>query len=170
MSVVCCKVYEDKIEIASDSILVRWWTQTKDKNHKRAKLFEVNDLVIGGVGIAEENGLMEIYCATHRPRATNETDMLQFLSEFAEWKKKRTDKFPIENNYLIAFDGKVFYINGFFVTEVLTFDAIGAGMDFALASLRRGDDVREAVETACELSVFCEKPVKMFVIPKTIGG
>ena len=38
--------------------------------------------------------------------------------------------------------------------------AIGAGEDYALASLHLGHTAKEAVETACELSVYCERPVK----------
>ena len=57
MSIVCCSVSEKHIDISSDSITVRGYVQDKGRN-KQAKLFEVNGLVIGGVGLAEETSLL----------------------------------------------------------------------------------------------------------------
>jgi ATP-dependent protease HslVU (ClpYQ) peptidase subunit len=163
MSIVCCRVTPYEISIASDSIVVRGYTQGKDKN-KFAKLFKVNDLIIGSVGYAEESSLFRIYCSTRQPASISENDILIFISEFAQWKKERTTIYSIENSYIIIFNNKAFHIEGFFVNEILDYEAIGAGMDFALATLYLGHDVEKAVETACELSVFCEKPIIKYTI------
>jgi len=48
------------------------------------------------------------------------------------------------------------------VQRVEKFEAIGAGSDFALAALFLGKDSREAVEVACQLSIYCEEPIISF--------
>ena len=158
MSVVACRINEDHIEVSADSICVQGWTQEKTSG-KFAKLFEVGDMVIGGVGLASENVLMQVFALTHKPASPTEADMVVFLSEFSAWKKARTDKFDMENDFIFAFEGKAFATNGFCIKEISRYEAIGAGRDFALAALYLGQGTVKAVETACELSVYCERPV-----------
>ena len=161
MSVVACKITENGYQIAADSITVRGYTQTKGNNTKRSKLFEVNGMVIGCVGVAEESSLLRIFATTHRPSSATEEGLLEFLVEFFDWKNKKTNNGSIENSYLIGLEGKVFSIDEWLVEEITTYEAIGAGMDFALAALYLGHDAVKAIETAIELSVFCEGPVQL---------
>jgi len=165
MSIVCCRVEDKEISIASDSITVRGWTQEKDRNN-HTKLFKVEDIIIGGVGYCEETSLLQIFCRTTRPSEAKESDLLTFLENFSEWKNKRTKKYDIQNSYIMAVKGHAFYIQSFFIKEILTYDAIGAGADYALSALYLGSDVEKAVETACELSVLCEKPIKKIIMEK----
>jgi len=165
MSVVCCRIKEDCIEVASDSIIVFGSTQDKGKD-KFSKLIEVNNIIIGSVGSAAECSMLQIFANTRKPSSSTEKGILEFMVEFAEWKKGKTDKYEIENNFIIVFEKHVFQINSFFVKEIEKYDAIGAGMDYALAALYLGHDVETAVEVACELSIYCEKPVKKLVSPK----
>ena len=167
MSVVACRILPNGFEIASDSITVRWATQSKGENTKFSKLFEINGLVIGSVGSAEEASLLQMYCKTRQPASSNEQDLLEFMSEFANWKKTKVSKSDITNHYLVGFEGKVFSIAGWFIQEVLTYEAIGAGMDYALAALYLENSAHDAVKVACELSIFCEEPIQ--VISKTTG-
>lgn len=165
MSIVCCKVTDQDITIASDSIMVRGWTQEKDRN-KFSKLFEVNDLIVGSVGYAEETSLFKIYCSTRKPISANENDILLFISEFSDWKKEKFDKYSIDNQYILIYNKKAFYIQSFLVKKILTYEAIGAGEDFALAVMYLGHNVEKAIETACELSIYCEKPIIQYRIEK----
>ncbi len=161
MSVVVCKIIENEYQIAADSITIRGYTQTKGNNTSRSKLFEVNEMVVGSVGTAEESSLFHIFAKTHRLSDASEESLLEFLSEFSDWKNKKTAKGQIENAYLIGLDGKVFSVNEWLIETITTYEAIGAGMDFALAALYLGHDAKEAVETAIELSVFCEGPIQV---------
>lgn len=161
MSVVACKILPDGYEIASDSISVRFWTQSKGENTKFSKLFEVNDIVVGSVGYAEESSLLQMYCATRKPSNATEPAILEFFSEFSSWKKKKAEKSGLDNAYLIGYKGKVFSINGWFIQEVLKYEAIGAGMDFALAALYLDKSALDAVKVACELSIYCEEPIQV---------
>jgi len=163
MSVVCCRIYPDSIEIASDSIIVTGWTQSKS-NNDYSKLIQVNGMTIGSVGVCSESSMFQIFCKTHRPKEADADSMLDFLSEFLDWKKKKTDSYELTNQYIIVYKSKAFLAYGFFVDEIKTYEAIGAGMDYALASLYLGNTVDKSVQVACELSVYCEMPVKKFVV------
>lgn len=165
MSVVACRVYDDRIEIAADSISVRGWSQLKGDNLRYAKLTKVNGMIVGGVGKTEENALMQIFCETHKPKAPTCDDLVTFLSEFSQWKRGRTNDGAITNDFFFVVEAKVFVTSNFLVQEVVTYNAIGAGDDFAMSALYLGHSPAKAVETACELSIYCERPIVQFTVP-----
>lgn len=165
MSVVACKVSEKKIEIASDSIKVYGWTKNKSDN-EHSKLVHTNGIIVGSTGLCEESGLFKIFCSTRTPKSSTSEDIMLFMSEFAEWKKQKINKFSIENDYIILYGKNAFYVNGFFVEEILTFEAIGAGRDYALSALLLGNTPRRAVEVACDLSIYCSEPINYFEIKR----
>ena len=159
MSVVACRITESGYEIAADSITVRGITQTKSQTD-HVKLYETNEIVIGGVGSAEENSLMRLYAETHRPSAADEYSLLEFISEFVEWKKRKTDNNnTFRNAFIIGYQGSVFTVEHWHVHKVNSYMAIGAGMSYALAALYLGHTAEKAVETAIELSTQCEAPI-----------
>lgn len=170
MSVVACKILPNGYEIASDSITVRYRTQSKGGNTKFSKLFEVNGIVIGSVGYAEESSLLQMFCTTRRPTEATEPAILEFFSDFSGWKKKKAEKSGLDNSYLIGFNGKVFSVQGWFIEEVLKYEAIGAGMDFALAALYLDNSAADAVKVACELSIYCEEPIQLIKKTTDAGG
>jgi ATP-dependent protease HslVU (ClpYQ) peptidase subunit len=163
MSVVAVKVTKNKITIGADSILVSGWTQEKDK---LAKLGEVNGMVIGDVGNAQEGALFMVFCKTRKPREASVDALIEFMSEFQDWLNKKIGETTLKNEYIIIFDGKAFLMEGFYIKEITDYTAIGAGMDFALAALYLGNSVKEAIKAACHLSVMCEEPVNIIEIEK----
>ena len=76
MSVVAVKVTDDKIIIGADSIIAYGWTQEKDK---LAKLEEVNGMVIGSVGMAQEGALFRVFCRTRKPREATDEAIVDFI-------------------------------------------------------------------------------------------
>jgi ATP-dependent protease HslVU (ClpYQ) peptidase subunit len=163
MSVVAVKVTKNKITIGADSILVSGWTQEKDK---LAKLGEVNGMVVGDVGNAQEGALFMVFCKTRKPREASVDALIEFMSEFQDWLNKKIGETTLKNEYIIVFDGKAFLMEGFYIKEITDYTAIGAGMDFALAALYLGNSVKEAIKAACHLSVMCEEPVNIIEIEK----
>lgn len=157
MSVVAAKIHADHYEIASDSITVRGASQRKDSS--KSKLWELNGIVVGSVGTAQEQALLATFIQTHCPADPTDRAVLDFFVEFATWKQEKTKKYESTNDYIMGFDGTLWLIEDFFVSQILTFQAIGAGADFATAALYLGHDVKKAVETAIELSIYCESPV-----------
>ena len=87
MSVVAVKKTDKKIKIAADSITVSGWTRM-EKTIKKAKLFEVNGIIAGGVGLASENLLLENFCLTHKPHQATEREVLNFFIEFNNYLKE----------------------------------------------------------------------------------
>ena len=168
MSVVTARVYEDKIVMAADSIIAYGWTKTSPvvendgkKTRNFSKLIEVNGMLIGGVGSAESIQLMQIFATTHKPKSSNEKDMLDFVVEFNKWKNDMPASSidSADAEFLIAVDGELFCIGGLYIEHVMNYSAIGAGMDYALAALYLGHSPAEAAKTACELNCFVSEPV-----------
>ena len=163
MSVLAVKVEKDKITIGADSILVSGWTQEKDK---LAKLNEVNGMVVGDVGDAQEGALFLMYCKTRKPREASVEALVEFMSEFQDWMTKKVEVNKLENQYVIILGGKAFMMEGFFIKEVTDYTAIGAGMDYSLAALYLGNSVKESIKAACHLSIYCEEPINIMEIKK----
>ena len=163
MSVVAIKVTKNKITIGADSILVSGWTQEKDK---LAKLNEVNGMIIGDVGDAQEGALFLIFCKTRKPREASVDALVEFMSEFQDWMGKKIDSTTLENQYIVVLDKKAFMIEGFFIKEVADYTAIGAGMDYALSALYLGNSVKESIKASCHLSIYCEEPINLMEVEK----
>lgn len=163
MSVVAVKVEEDKIIIGADSIIAHGWTQEKDK---LAKLEQVNGMVIGSVGSAQEGALFRVFCRTRKPREATDEAIIEFMSEFQDWLNKKINDSTINNDYILIYKKKAFGVYNFYVKEILDYIAIGAGMDFALASLYLGNSIKKSIKAACHLSVYCEEPINIIEINK----
>ncbi|MGB1252145.1 MAG: hypothetical protein ACPG8W_16115 [Candidatus Promineifilaceae bacterium] len=161
MAVIVAKITEDGFEIAADSITSIGYTQSKGQNVSHSKLFETNNMIIGSAGPAEETSLLRLFAGSHRPARADELGIIEFLSEFSDWKNKKVGKSSISSNLLLGYEGKVFATNYWFVSEVLTFQAYGPGRDFALAAMYLGHSAEKAVETAIELSMTCEGPIQL---------
>ena len=167
MSVVAVRKTDKKIKIAADSISGCGWTRM-EKTIKKAKLFKVNGIIAGGVGLASENLLLENFCLTHQPHEATEREVLNFFIEFNNYLKDLgLSKYT--NAFILCFKGKAFLIyEDMYVNEINEYAAIGAGEDFALAALYLGHSAKEAVKTACELSAFVAEPIVEFEMEKEI--
>lgn len=165
MSVVAVKVYDDKVVMAADSIICKW--DSKKNNPKDfTKINEINGMIIGGCGFAQELSLLWHYADTHTPLAPTIKDILNFFVEFCKWKPNYGDSPEIKNEYLIAYEGHAFLCEGLFVHEIHEYNAIGAGENYANAALYLGHSPSEAVKVACELSCFVSEPIIEFTMEK----
>ncbi len=159
MSIIACRILDNGFEMSSDSQTTYGMTQINGDHLNFAKLFEIRDIVVGGVGHSQDNALMQLFLNTHGIASPDERSILELLGEFSSWKKEKTDNPNIENKYLIGYKGKVFLVAGWLITEINKYYAIGAGMDYALAALYFGAPTAKAVEAAIELNVYCEYPI-----------
>lgn len=164
MSVVAARVYKDKIVIAADSIVVRGWSKRTD--HDIVKINEINGMIVGSTGYAQELSLMWQYMTTHKPATATEKDVLDFVVEFSKWKRDLIGNGSVDNTYLMAYGGHLFQIEDMLVYEVSEYSAIGAGEDFANAVLYMGNNPRDAVKVACELSCFVAEPIIEYSMQK----
>jgi len=166
MSIVAVKNYKDKIVIGSDSIRVRGYTQAKKEF---CKMIEVEKgFVISGAGLARDHILLAEYATSNKPKRETYDGILDWFGTYHEWLKKKTgeNNVKIENSYLIVFNKRIYRFHDYYLEEVDNYEAIGAGMDYALTALYLGESVEKAVECACELSIYCEKPINIIEIKK----
>ena len=163
MSVIAAKVYPEKIVMAADSILVRGWSK---RNANFAKINEINGMIVGGTGTAQEQSMMWHYMATHKPASATEKSVLEFIIEFSRWKKDLTGDSSIYNTYLLAYDRQLFEIVNMFVHEITDFCAVGAGEDFSNAALYLGHTPAEAVKVACDLCCLVSEPIVEYSMPR----
>ena len=126
-------------------------------------MYEVNGMLIGSAGDAQELTHMFLFAENHSPLDMTERGLIKFMNEFRQW---RIVEFgvPVEkqvgNEYLIASKGKCFMCYGCsYVGEVKDFYAIGAGEDYAKAALYLGHSPAEAVKVACALSCYVDEPI-----------
>ena len=159
MSVVAVKVDDEKIEVAADSICIRGWQSMR--TDQVCKLMEINNMIIGGVGLAQDNSLMFRFAQTHRPESSTEKDILSFMVEFIAWRKTYSSS-ELENSYILVCDNRAWRINEMLICEVTSYDAIGAGMDFANAAMYLDHSAQEAVKVACVLSCYVAEPIVHF--------
>ena len=159
MSVVAVKVDDEKIEVAADSICIRGWQSMR--TDQVCKLMEINNMIIGGVGLAQDNSLMFRFAQTHRPESSTEKDILSFMVEFIAWRKTYSSS-ELENSYILVCDNRAWRINEMLICEVTNYDAIGAGRDFANAAMYLDHSAQEAVKVACVLSCYVAEPIVHF--------
>lgn len=108
MSVVAAKVYDNKVVIAADSIIVRGWSK---RNTNFSKIADINGMIVGGCGTAQEISLLWRYMQTHKPETASEKDVLEFIVEFARWKKDLIGNSSVDNDYLMVYNGVLFEIS-----------------------------------------------------------
>lgn len=166
MSVVVVKNYKDKIVVASDSIAVIGWSKVPSAENKFAKMQKINDMIIGGVGNAEETSLFFHYMKTHTIESVDEKSVLDFILEFRRWKQDLTGNNSFNNNYILAFKGKCFYVNGVLVIPIDDYYAIGAGADYANGAMYMGATPVEAVKASCVLCAMVAEPIIQEVLMK----
>jgi ATP-dependent protease HslVU (ClpYQ) peptidase subunit len=167
MSVVAARKYSDRLVFASDSIRVSGHLrETSRVTDERGKLFEVNDLVIGGVGLIMELSFMQIFARNHKPASATVESILDFMVEFYGWATSKDSSFGKRNEYLIGIEGEVFRVcDSYLVERINEFSAIGAGEYFALTAMYLDKTPEEAVSIANELCVYCAPPINTIVKP-----
>ncbi|NUU21603.1 MAG: hypothetical protein HOV68_08830 [Streptomycetaceae bacterium] len=164
MTVIAGKIVEERIVIAADSQVT--WGQAKTEGTKLYKIGET--LVFGGSGHLRDVNLMRLFLDTHMPASSDERDVLEFYAEYVEWSKRKMSGFEAHSSFLFAFDGKLFEIDSDFDVTYADFAAIGSGWEYARAALHLGHTPNEAVQVACDLTIFCAPPVTEFSIPRQI--
>jgi ATP-dependent protease HslVU (ClpYQ) peptidase subunit len=170
MSVVAARKYADKLTFASDSIAVSGFMLKETQRvtgTERGKLFEVNNMIIGGVGSVMEISFMQIFARNHSPAAPTIEAVLDFMIEFYGWAKGKDSDFSRRNDYLLGIDSEIFRVcDSYLVQKINEFSAIGAGEHFALTAMYLDKTPEEAVKIANELCIWCSEPVN--VITKQI--
>ena len=166
MSVVVCKVNEDNIEVAADSICVSGWSKLPISGNRHIKLAKYNGMIVGGVDLGGRRIIKKHYMKTHTIDEVTEKGVLDFILEFRDWKSTYTRTSTFEADYIIAYKGKAFAISGMLITPIDKWYAIGAGRDYASGALYTGASATEAVKAACDLCAMVAEPIVLKTIPR----
>lgn len=166
MSVVVATVDRNKITIASDSGCYQGKGIVPTKNLNISKLERVNDMILGGVGLAEENNLFFDYMRTHILDVVDPEHIRMFIKGFQHYKEELGLSPKLENEYILAAKGICYNIQGMLVVEIDSSWAIGAGADYANGALYMHANAVEAVEAAKTLCAYVGGNVKVEVMDK----
>lgn len=164
MSVVAVKKVARKIIIGADSIRVTGYTQEKSKD---AKLVRLRDgTIVGTAGYCKDLTLLTVYAETHSiEREVNETKLMSFIVDFIRWAKILDSSYCLGSDFIFITEGRIYLVaSDLFMREIEDYYAIGAGADYALSALFLGSSVEKAIEVACELSIYCEKPINVIEV------
>lgn len=165
MSIVCTRVGTSEIVMASDSQVTVGWTAFRDDH--TVKLFASPlGMLVGGVGDAAPIALLKMFVQTRTPREATEDGMIEFVFAFRRWLSEHGYDADDENTYHVAFNGRVFLIEGYFVQEIRDYHAIGSGMEYALAALYLGADAARAASVAAALNIYCSEPINTMMMPR----
>ena len=155
MSVIAARIFNNRIEVSADSILIK--SDLKRTNFK--KLIETNGMIVGGCGAAEELSLFFQYAKEHNPNTADVEGIVSFMRRFADWKGNINNNDTVENCYIIVYKNKLFEVDEFFVQEITRYTAIGEGESYALAAMYLGHSTVEAVDCACEFCSAVSQPI-----------
>jgi len=169
MSVVAVRIYKDKIVIGADSFVgFSYDSQLKDKD---VKLFEQNEIVIGGVGYAKDISLIKLFSRDRKPARDDEDAIIDFIAEFKEWAAKKDKDYTLETDFMIIYQDRAWFVSaGLYIKEIKKYRAMGAGQNMAQASLYLDNTVEKSLNVACELSIYCEKPLNIIEKKLKKGG
>lgn len=169
MSVVAIKIYKDRIELGSDSQVSSYYMYKDDvqKRYGIGKIVKENDVYLGGVGDLSEISLAKLFLKKTKPGGSREDDILEWLVSFYEYCRSKNGDFRPFNQWIMVFKDRAFLIYpDFSIFSISDYEAIGCGMSEAKPILAIGRDIREAIAMACKLDLYCNKPIKIYSIPK----
>lgn len=175
MTVIACKITKGLIEIASDTQST-WGHNKYDKQnqsdkqlHCYGKLFKVNGMIIGGSGTTSHIAMMQIFCKTHKPKDATRDSVLDWLIEFTEWVKKKSDiaAKDLSLHGIMVYENTVFRFFDWVEVEVIDgFTAVGSGMFLALGALEAGAEVKAVIKVAIKYDLYCGGTVKYMSVKK----
>ena len=163
MTVIAVRKYENKIVMAADS-QTTWGDNNKTLGY--TKIVQQNTLTAGCAGNALDASLFEMFIRTHLPKGATKDDIIDFLSEFVDWKNKKTGNPKYVGQIILVIDDVIFNIFEYAIYSVVTeFSAIGSGMFAALGAMELGVDPKKAAEIAIKYDAYCGGEVQCVEIP-----
>lgn len=164
MTTIAGFVDTKKVVIVADS-RVSQGDMRVDQTVTSPKIFEGVDTIIASAGLLSEASLFSLFARDHSiGPAGGELRILEWLLEFSEWKDMKTKNEKIENGYLIGHQSGLYKVLELSVFPIKKYAAIGCGVYYALTALHLGKTVFEAVEIACDLDAFTDRPISSLSI------
>jgi len=156
MTVIAAKREDMCIWFAGDRQVTSGVRKRTGHEMELGKLCQVNGMTIGSAGLKSESQWLFLFARNHAPTEATESAVAEFFLEFAEWMKKKNDRFSVENEYLVAYKDKLFNVyDSMSVFAVPQYAAIGTGQDFAVAAMHLGHTATQAAAVAAKLDLYC---------------
>lgn len=181
MSCVAVKVYKDKIEIACDSSITQGdmilpstfmkMEQFTLKNPYTNNSTDTYNIVAASAGTIEVIDAFFYYIANLDPNDYRyldyRSDIRNLMEKFVKTLNDRERDFgPDNNEFILAINGKVYYIFATLVDEITTYRAIGSGCPYANTALLLGKSAKVAVKTATKMDTCTNGPIHVIELPK----
>jgi len=164
VTVIAAKIVGNEVHFAADRQTTAGYSKRTDKELNLCKLMSVNGMLIGGAGLKSHSLWFHSFARNHMPLESTEVDVSQFMLEFVEFMKKKDGNFKCENEFLIAFRGKLFRVyDSLSVFEIPEFSAIGSGSQFAIAAMHLGHEPKIAAQVAADLDLHCSGEIDVMV-------
>jgi ATP-dependent protease HslVU (ClpYQ) peptidase subunit len=168
MSIIAVKKYEDRVVIGADSYVgFSSETQLKDPS---GKIFQHEGLTVATCGWDKDNFFLKSFIRRTISSPfdlSSEYDVQDFMSRFLAWAESKNPGYKFESQMLLVCKSKVFFVRDtLYIEEVKEYRASGndSAENIAQVALYFDKTVEEALEVACQFSIYCEKPLTIFEI------
>ena len=177
MTVIACKVGDDKIFLAADTQVTKGDCAMPGLKYSKVK--RIGELLIAGSGRCDEVGLFNSYIKNNVfPLDTDNIPeymaaFYRYRDSFSEWIKPAPDeRAESGNHYVVIGRGRVFVIGGLATFELNdgAIYATGSGEEFAMGVMGFGGTVVDAVRIACKYDINCSEPIDYFEIDRIKEG
>lgn len=158
--------HNDHIELVADSQISVGAMRWGGIKNRSGKIFEVNDMIVGGSGVLSEITLLHMFAKTHSIGEGGLDKVMEWMLEFSDWAKKKANIDSLTNTYLIGHRSGLYNVNEITPELIDTYEAIGSGWKYAYTALHLQHSAERAVEIACELDNFSGDPITRLTLKK----
>lgn len=157
MTVIIAQRTPDLITFATDSQGTSGYVKQRTQ-----KLEVIDDMLVATTGTMSQLSLLRTFCHENAIKTADHKGVSSFFIEFYKWQREFMNKWPEEmNNYLLAKEMKLFYVASLQIDDISDVKACGTGREAAMGALNAGGTIREAVEAACDIDLYCSAPILM---------
>src|SRR5688500_12355357 len=130
-----------------------------------------DDVLVGITGSASQLTLVRAFlddCTTlQKPIGANEAGIFEFAVRFNKFSQDLGVPTGVEvdggfSTHHIVAHGRAWVVQGYFISEIFDWSAMGSGEYFAQAALTLGHDPVQAIRVACEHDLYCYGPPVSF--------
>ncbi|HPQ79747.1 MAG TPA: hypothetical protein PLG47_04805 [Candidatus Dojkabacteria bacterium] len=161
MSIICGRVYEDRIEIAADSCITDETVENTTICNS-PKLVKIDNIVVGACGYHSDALLLFSFIEENIEefkKISCVKDLMVLTKKYRLYNEEYQGKKELESVFAILVNGKLYESKYFCICEIKEFCALGIGYQCALGSLEYGASPTEACKIASKYLLACKPPI-----------
>ena len=165
MSVVATVITENAIYLGADSAVT--YGEHTQISHPSSKVFVEGDIIVGGVGDPDHVTLFRTFLQENPPQEPTLIELVEMFQDFRQYVSDHGTSIQDQvGNYKSQFhlimNGTAWVIDGYFIRQIESYEAVGEGEDYARSALYLGHDIVDALDVACKFNIFCEYPLWIY--------